>query len=63
VISVATACRPERTRGLQVDEHLDFTRLLHRQIRLTPFENPPGDRKLWSPRIDIDFDFSLLPQA
>src|SRR5262249_4315568 len=33
----------ERTRGLQVDKHLDFACLLHRQIgRLTPFENSPG---------------------
>src|SRR5262249_20744459 len=33
----------ERTSGLQVDEHLDFGRLLHRQIgRLATFKNSPG---------------------
>src|SRR6516164_8987830 len=33
----------ERTSSLQVDEHLDFARLLHRQIgRLTAFEDSPG---------------------
>src|SRR5258708_3586835 len=33
----------ERTGGLQVDEHLDFGRLLHRQIgRLATLKNSPG---------------------
>src|SRR5262249_8613610 len=33
----------ERTGGLQVDEHLDFGGLLHRQIgRLAAFKNSPG---------------------
>src|SRR5262249_19481076 len=33
----------ERKGGLQVDEHLDFCRLLHRQIgRLATFKNSPG---------------------
>src|SRR5262249_13328655 len=33
----------ERTSGLQVDEHLDFGGLLHRQIgRLAAFKNSPG---------------------
>src|SRR5260370_41230653 len=33
----------ERTGGLQVDEHLDFGRLLHWQIsRLSTFKNAPG---------------------